>query len=156
MNLLHKTLQMQTNCELQFPDEHDQRHDLEIFLGSFHKTLMPNVCFASAPYLTSLVSILQFEVAFKILILVGFKRYFRNFHPIENWLDKKNVCISWKCKFNSWQQTTNLFSPNHKYFLTKFCVMIFFNDAVKYILRHLQGLEKVSWFQYKYLAENKK
>ena len=37
---------------------------------------MPNVCFASAPYLTSLVSILQLEVAFKILIIIGFNKIF--------------------------------------------------------------------------------
>jgi hypothetical protein len=32
--------------------------------------------------------------------------------------------------------------------------MIFFNDAMKYILIHLQDLKKVGWFQYKNLAEN--
>ena len=49
----------------------------------------------------------------------------------------------------SWHQTTNLFSPNHEYFLTKFCVMIFLIDAMRFIFRHRQDLEKVSWFKFK-------
>ena len=70
---------------------------------------------------------------------------------VNSWSSSRNSatqCRIPKLLSCSWHKTTNLFSPNQEYFLTIFCVMIFFIDA------DLQDLEKVSWFQYKNLAEN--
>jgi len=66
-----------------------------------------------------------------------------------------NVILVWSVSC-SWHQTTNLFSPNHEYFFDEILCYYFFNDAVRCILKHLQDLEKVRWFQYKNLSENKK
>ena len=47
----------------------------------------------------------------------------------------------------SWHEFTSLFSPIHKYFLSKIWCYDYFNDAVKCILIPPQELEKVGWFQ---------
>ena len=62
--------------------------------------------------------------------------------PIHFWNRTKKVNILFRDI-----KPTNLFSPIYEKFFNK--IWWFFNDAVKYILRHLHDLEKVAWFQYK-------